>query len=247
MYTTGKIYKIISNETDKVYIGSTIQKLNMRIVQHRKDYRKYINNEYHYVSSFDILQYPDAKIILIETYSCDDKEQLRAREQYYIETTINCANKNYAYIADKSQEWHNRNKERTAEINKESYERNKERRKADEELQQRLKEKAKEIVECECGTKVTQGCLSKHKKSPKHYQIMNNIVIEKPTVIVCECGMEVQRKLERHKLTEKHKQRMNKDTNLMIECECGSLIDKRTMWKHLKSNKHNDFIKEKAN
>ena len=42
-YGNGKVYKIVCNNTGKVYIGSTTQPLSKRLVAHRLDYKKYIN------------------------------------------------------------------------------------------------------------------------------------------------------------------------------------------------------------
>lgn len=38
----GKIYKLVSTETDKVYVGSTIRRLQMRMSSHKNDYAWYI-------------------------------------------------------------------------------------------------------------------------------------------------------------------------------------------------------------
>ena len=63
-YQCGKIYKLISNETDKIYYGSTIEDvLTNRLSGHRKHYKSWINGKYHYVSSFEIIKFKDAKII----------------------------------------------------------------------------------------------------------------------------------------------------------------------------------------
>ena len=85
-YSDGKIYKIISNQTNKIYVGGTAEKyLSKRLAAHRSNFKKWKNNKYHYVSSFELIQYPDHKIILIEKYPCDSRDQLLAREQYWID------------------------------------------------------------------------------------------------------------------------------------------------------------------
>src|SRR5690606_33713537 len=91
-YQLGKIYKIISNSTDKIYIGSTVEKyLTTRLAGHIRDY-----NKCHFVTSFELLKYNDYQIVLIEKYPCNDKDELRAREQYWInnfkENCVNCRN-----------------------------------------------------------------------------------------------------------------------------------------------------------
>lgn len=73
-YQHGNIYKITSNETEQIYIGSTIQPLHKRLIQHRNKYKRYKNGTYHYLSSFEIVKYDDAIIILIENYPCKTKK-----------------------------------------------------------------------------------------------------------------------------------------------------------------------------
>ena len=44
-YQQGKIYKLISSETDKIYIGSTCKKyLSQRLQDHKTDYKKWKKN-----------------------------------------------------------------------------------------------------------------------------------------------------------------------------------------------------------
>lgn len=88
-FQLGKIYKIISAQTTGVYIGSTTQSLNDRLNNHKADYKRYPNKEF---SSFNIIKYNDAQIILIENYPCNTKQELFTREQYYIDT-MDCINK----------------------------------------------------------------------------------------------------------------------------------------------------------
>ena len=95
-YQLGKIYKIESYQTDDFYIGSSCEKyLSNRLAGHKKHYNRWLNNKYHYVSSFDILKYDDAFITLIESYPCNSKEELHKREGYWIRE-LECVNKNIA-------------------------------------------------------------------------------------------------------------------------------------------------------
>ena len=53
----GKIYSIRSYETDAIYIGSTKQqKLCKRMVNHKTDYKRYLNGKKHYVTSYEIVK-----------------------------------------------------------------------------------------------------------------------------------------------------------------------------------------------
>lgn len=84
-YKNGKIYKIVSDLTDKIYIGSTTQPLSKRLCAHKSKCKKYLKGKQHLVTSFDIIKFGDAQIFLIENYPCNDKNELHARERFHIE------------------------------------------------------------------------------------------------------------------------------------------------------------------
>jgi len=45
-YSNGKIYKLISYETDTCYIGSTAEKLlSKRMAKHRCDHKRWLNKQ----------------------------------------------------------------------------------------------------------------------------------------------------------------------------------------------------------
>lgn len=85
-YSKGKVYKIVSSQTDKVYIGSTTKEyLSQRMSKHRENYKSWLTGKQHYISSYDIMEYNDADIILLENVNCKSIDELRARERFYIE------------------------------------------------------------------------------------------------------------------------------------------------------------------
>ena len=79
-FKTGKIYKISSTRGKKAYIGSTFYDLKDKFRMHKNHYASYKNGKMHYVSSFDVLKYPDARITLLETYPCRSKRSLEVAE-----------------------------------------------------------------------------------------------------------------------------------------------------------------------
>jgi len=80
-YQNGKIYKIISNETTKYYIGSTIFDLEIRLEGHKKAYKRFLDGyNYDNLSSFELLKLGDVRIELIENYPCNSKKELEMRE-----------------------------------------------------------------------------------------------------------------------------------------------------------------------
>jgi hypothetical protein len=92
-YQNGKIYKIVDNTTDKVYIGSTCRSLTSRLQEHESNYRRYLNGNYHYITSFDIIKSDDYRIELIENVNAITKEELYIRERHHIINTPNIVNK----------------------------------------------------------------------------------------------------------------------------------------------------------
>ena len=85
-YQNGKIYKIVSAQTDKIYIGSSCEKyLSNRLGGHKTQYKHYQAGKSNYISSIEIVKFDDANIVLLESYPCKDKNELHARERYYIE------------------------------------------------------------------------------------------------------------------------------------------------------------------
>jgi len=91
-YKNGKIYKIISDETDDVYYGSTCDLLSKRLSGHRGSYKSYLKGNGAKSTSFDIVKFESSKIVLVEKFPCDDKTELFKRERHYIELN-ECVNK----------------------------------------------------------------------------------------------------------------------------------------------------------
>jgi len=104
-YNNGKIYKIISNTGDKIYIGSTVKKLLCdRMTGHRFDYKRWKNGDkkriYKSFELFDEYGVENCKIVLIENYPCSNRDELTAREAFFIRSTV-CVNR---YIPGRTKE-----------------------------------------------------------------------------------------------------------------------------------------------
>ena len=192
-YAKAKIYTIRSHQTDEMYIGSTCQKLSVRMAKHRSGYKRYNEGIAKYISSFKILEYGDAYIELKESYPCLCREGLLQKEGEVIRETDNCVNKNVPgrtrqeYRIDnkeKIKQYHKQyiidNKEKINQRDKQYYIDNKEK------INQRVKqyridnkdrrkqyyidnkEKLQEKHECDCGGKYTNDHKSTHLKTKKH-------------------------------------------------------------------------------
>ena len=104
-YQLGKIYKLVSFNGDMIYIGSTcLPRLCTRFQTHVQDYKSWQkDNSRGKVRSyvlFDEYGYENCQIILLENVKANNKDELRIRERYYIET-MDCINKNIPNRTDK--------------------------------------------------------------------------------------------------------------------------------------------------
>ena len=160
---------------DNIYVGSTVEPLCKRMWKHRHDsdrrphYILYKHMQTHGKDNF--------YIELIETYQCNSKEELLAKEGEWIRK-IGTLNKQ---IAGRTKEgWYNDNQEHNKQKRKEYKENHK------EELKQYFKQRyesnkdefrkyATETLTCECGAKVSRGNMLRHRNSPKHAKLINQI------------------------------------------------------------------------
>ena len=85
-YKNSKIYSIKSEQASKFFIGATTKRLCQRMAQHKQNYAKYLDKKTDYDCSFDILKYSDAQIQLLESFECNNKDELNAKLQSYIDS-----------------------------------------------------------------------------------------------------------------------------------------------------------------
>jgi len=183
IYSNGKIYKIISENSEKYYIGSTTQPLSKRFSDHKSNYKMFQNGKYDNCSSFNVVKEENCKIILIEEYPCENKNQLESRERYWIEQfKNNIVNKviptrtdkeYYNDNKDKAKEYRDGHKQETKQYNQKYYEEQKDKIK-EKTKNYRLnnldiiKQKQKIKHNCDCGGKYTNSGKSEHIKTTRH-------------------------------------------------------------------------------
>ena len=141
----GRVYKLTSSQTDDVYIGSTTKSLNERLMKHKYAYDQWVSTSSGYLSSFEILKYDDCAISLICEFPIKERDELRFFEQYYIDTTNNCINKNNA-LGDKK------------EYDRKYY----------QEHRDSINARQSQQIQCECGATVSRRNIAKHRKTSKH-------------------------------------------------------------------------------
>ena len=91
---SGTVYCITCLISNKKYIGSTTKEdINHRLVQHLNAYNSFLNHKTEYCTSFDVIKNRNVMIESLERVSYDEKEELKKRERYFIET-MDCVNKN---------------------------------------------------------------------------------------------------------------------------------------------------------
>jgi len=201
-YKRGKIYTVRCKYDDSlIYVGSTIEKLSIRMAKHRYDKTCSL---YKYVDG----DWKNWYIELYEEYPCNNKQILEKREGEMIREIGNINNviagrtqKEYRQdnkekiaeqrkeyreangdkINEKKKEHYQVNREKINEKKKEHYqvnseiilEKNKEYRQANKE---KIAEQKKEIIKCDiCDCEISRRNLIRHQKSKKciNYNITN--------------------------------------------------------------------------
>ena len=143
-YANGKIYKLISNRTDKICIGSTASTLNVRFSKHKNSYKNYVENDGAFTTAHKLLRYDDCRIELMEDFPCNSKDELFEREGQLIrENWDNCVNKRIEKRTPRQYYIDN-----IEDINR--------------------------SIICECGCSVVKRMIKRHKQTLKHIRLMEN-------------------------------------------------------------------------
>ena len=186
-YNNGKIYKIENNIDNEIYIGSTTkQYLSQRMDNHRSNYKSWKSGKSTKVMVFDMFDkhgIENCKIVLLELVNCNTKDELLAREAFYIKNLV-CVNK---YIPLRTQkEYYNDNIEKLLEHKKQYYNDNKDKKKKYyndnkekilEERKQYYNDNKKKYT-CACGKMICINYKSSHEKSIIHFTYLENKIIE---------------------------------------------------------------------
>ncbi len=146
----GKIYCLKSTQTDKIYIGSTKQKLIDRFYKHKSDYKNKKENEKK--SSFEITQYDDCYVEIIREVICSKKQLLQLEGEEILKHD-NCINKIIAGSVKKYNDY----KEYKKEYDK--------------------KYRTENKCECECGVIIQRANKSHHIKTNKHKKYLSRLIL----------------------------------------------------------------------
>ena len=201
-YQDGKIYKIVCNITDECYIGSTCEPtVARRLAGHVNSYKRWKAGNCTKTTSFDIIDRGDYQIFLIETYPCNSRDELTAREGQIIrkyKSELECVNSN---IAGRTKKVYYQDNKELIKINLKTYR---------EDNKEAIKENKKEYYEANKDKlhEYTKEYNEKNKEYIKKYREDNKekSYEKKKIKITCVCGsFYCKAAKNRHEKTHKHK------------------------------------------
>ena len=80
-----KIYKIINDVDNLVYVGSTaLEHINNRMRYHKSDMKRTLKKNFKLYKHMNNIGVNNFKIILLETINTNDKKEIYKRERYWI-------------------------------------------------------------------------------------------------------------------------------------------------------------------
>ena len=230
------IYKICCNDANitDCYIGHTTN-----IIRRRYDHKSICNNEKS--KDYNLKRYSfirekggwfNFSIIIIEEYPCENINEARIRERYWIEqlkpslnsdipgrTKKQYTEDNKEIIAEKKKQYREKNKEKIAEKKKQYAEENKE----------IIAEKSKQYYE-KNKTKILERV--------KHYSEENKEIIAEKSKQYREKNKEIIAEKKKEYL-EKNKEEIYRKANERIRCECCDVdVPRKHLSTHNKSIKH---------
>jgi len=228
-YKEGLIYKIICKTDDKIcYIGSTFNILSQRWRDHKTNYNEWIKDKnkkkcsiYPYFEKYGIDNF---KMIEIKKYkvcaeNTYDKTHLSVYELLWILKHKNCVNEIKPFNPLFKLDW---------KINQKKYaEKNKD----------KIKDYQKDY---------TEKNKDKKKDYDKNYREKNKEKIKEKEKNYRENNKEKIKAQQKNKY-QKNKYKYEEKAKIKIQCECGSLVRRNNLLRHLKSKKHQDYIKNLNN
>ncbi len=190
MSNIGFIYKISNCDDDDVYVGSTKRTITKRFQDHLYNVKCESRKHMKLYEKINLLGQNKFKVELLETVQFEDKYELYAREQFYMDELKPSLNIRPAPL--KNLDNYQRHKEARLQWCKEYYQENRERvlervhRYAEnnkEKISERgknyrathkdeIKERRSKTFVCECGVESSYDHKSRHLRTKKHLQYM---------------------------------------------------------------------------
>ena len=160
-YSKTRIYYI--RVGDEYYYGHTIAPLWQRKSVHKADFARHPERKLYKAMREAGMSADDIELIWVEDYPCDNVEQARARERYYMEQF---GTLNHQTPGRTDQEYRVANRERRLEQKAAYYMANRERI-AEYHAAWYSAHRAHILqkIPCpDCGKEITQGCMARHRK-----------------------------------------------------------------------------------
>jgi hypothetical protein len=82
-YSQGKVYKLVNDKDEEIYVGSTCGSLRLRKSGHKSMAKRKPNQ--HVYQHLNAIGWKHVRIILLQQISCANKDELRAAEQHWID------------------------------------------------------------------------------------------------------------------------------------------------------------------
>jgi hypothetical protein len=191
---SGTIYAIKSNQTQKYYIGSTLQNIKKRFLDHKGAYSRYLKypDIQPLYASFEIMKFDDCYIETIEEYKCNTRKELQIREgelqkkniQDIVNTNISARTQkqykidNIVIIKKWRKEYYLKNREKRLRQNRET---KKEKQQYYQDNKQKIKERNKIYYhekkikkKCLCGSEVYNHNIKNHLTTEKHKRYLES-------------------------------------------------------------------------
>jgi hypothetical protein len=188
-FANGKIYKLVNDLNDELYVGSTTTTLRQRKYQHKNMPVPGVKALYGEIG------WKEMKIILVETFPCANNDELRQRERHWFDLLNPSLNRNRPYTTAEEKKKQKaelqqqpKYKARKAEyrrlperkMKRAEYQRRPEVKARKAEHRQRPENKAKraERVTCDCGCIISMGNINKHQRTAKHHRLFEAVISE---------------------------------------------------------------------
>lgn len=171
MYS-GKIYKLVSTVegNNEVYIGKTTSTLKSRKSEHKSDSRREPNRRVY--QEFNHTNWDTVDIVLVEIVNYNDKDELSARERYWIDT-ISTLNKSLPLRTKTEYNKTEQARQARGRYNKTEQNKHYMKQYSEEYMKsEQARHQHNRIVICECGMSIVRRSVPRHTESKKHKQYL---------------------------------------------------------------------------
>lgn len=161
-YSNAKIYKLQCDD-GHFYLGSTKNHLRVRFSEHKSDSRKH--PDWRVYSHIRSIGWERVRMILVQEFPCESRDQLRQREDFHIQQHLNnplCLNQHRSFWTPDDERDYYANLRRSGL-----------RQDGDRKYYEQHREELLQSVQCVCGATVTRCGLRRHESTAKHRKFLD--------------------------------------------------------------------------